>query len=94
MAKSYSRLFGISDYDEKELFSIEDVAEFICKEGRRSDVSVYQEDGSLLFNTFGVFINKINDMEYREELLKALIPMQRQLENEMYSDDDIGMGGM
>ena len=94
MAKSYYRLFGISDYDEKELFSIEEVAEFICKEGRRSDVSVYQEDGSLLLNTFGVFINKINDMEYREELLKVLIPMQRQLENEMYSDDDIGMGGM
>ncbi len=94
MAKSYSRLFGISDYDEKELFSTEEVAGFICKEGQRSDVSVYQEDGSLLLNTFGVFINKINDMKYREELLKVLIPMQRQLENEMCSDDDIGMGGM
>ena len=93
MAKSYTRLFGISDYDEKELFSVDEVAEFICKEGKHSDVSIYQENGTLLLNTFGIFINKINDMEYREELLKTLIPMQQDIEDNMDSED-VGMGGM
>ncbi len=93
MAKSYARLFGISDYDEKELFSVKEVADFICEEGKNSDVSIYQENGSLLLNTFGLFINKITDMEYREELLKVLIPMQEEIENNMGSED-AGMGGM
>jgi hypothetical protein len=93
MAKSYTRLFGISDYDEKELFSVDEVAEFICKEGKHSDVSIYQENGTLLLNTFGIFINKINDMEYREELLKTLIPMQQEIEDNTDSED-VGMGGM
>ena len=93
MAKSYSRLFGISDYKEKELFSIQEVAEFICEEGKRSDVSVYQENGTLLLNTFGIFINKITDLEYREELLNTLIPMQREIEANIGSED-VGMGGI
>jgi hypothetical protein len=93
MAKSYTRLFGISDCDEKELFSVDEVAEFICKEGKHSDVSIYQENGTLLLNTFGIFINKINDMEYREELLKTLIRMQQEIEDNMDSED-VGMGGM
>ena len=63
MAKSYERLFGVSDYDERELFSVQEVAEFICEEGKHSDVSIYQENGALLLNTFGLFLNKITDME-------------------------------
>ena len=93
MAKSYARLFGISDYEEKELFSVKEVAEFICEEGKHSDVSIYCENGSLLLNTFGIFINKINDMEYREELLNVLIPMQHAIEENIGSED-AGMGGM
>ena len=93
MAKSYERLFGISDYDERELFSVQEVAEFICEEGKHSDVSIYQENGALLLNTFGIFINQITDLEYREELLNTLIPMQREIEENMESEDE-GMGGM
>lgn len=93
MAKSYERLFGISDYDERELFSVQEVAEFICEEGKHSDVSIYQENGTLLLNTSGLFLNKITDMEYREALLKVLIPMQQDIEDNMGSED-VGMGGM
>jgi hypothetical protein len=32
-------------------------------------------------------------MEYREELLKVLIPMQQEIEENMGSED-VGMGGM
>lgn len=78
--KDYNKLIGISDNTRKELNSIEEVAQFICKEGLVSDVRIEQGDGSLLLDTFGTFINKITDMEYREELLKVLVPMQKKLD--------------
>ncbi len=78
--KVYDKLIGISDNTRKELNSIEDVAQFICKEGLTSDVRIEKGDGSLLLDTFGTFINKITDMEYREELLKVLVPMQKKLD--------------
>ena len=79
--KTYNKLIGISDNTRKELNSIEEVAQFICKEGLKSDVCIEKEDGSLLLDTFGTFINKITDIEYREELLKVLVPMQKKLDS-------------
>ncbi len=79
--KTYKNLIGISENTKKELSTTEEVANFICKEGLTSDVRIEQEDGSLLLDTFGIFINKITDMEYREELLKVLIPMQKKIDN-------------
>lgn len=78
--KAYNKLIGISDNTRKELNSIEEVAQFICKEGLNSDIRIEEEDGSLLLDTFGTFINKITDMEYREELLKFLVPLQKKLD--------------
>ena len=78
--KIYNKLIGISDNTRKELNSTEEVAQFICKEGLTSDIRIEEEDGSLLLDTFGTFINKITDMEYREELLKVLVPMQKKLD--------------
>ena len=73
----YKKLYGFSDRETKELYSIEEVAKFIVEEGLYSDVKILTEDGEPLLDTFGIFINKISDMEYREELLKVLIPMQQ-----------------
>jgi len=78
--KTYNKLTGKSDNTQKELNSIEEVAQFICKEGLTSDVHIVKEDGNLLLDTFGTFINRITDMEYREELLKVLVPMQKKLD--------------
>ena len=43
-------------------------------------------EGKELLDTFGIYINKISDMEYRKELLKVLIPMQHEVENAAFSD--------
>ena len=75
----YKKLYGLSDRETKELYSIEEVAKFIVEEGLHSDVKILTEDGETLLDTFGIFINKISDMEYREQLLKVLIPMQQNL---------------
>ena len=45
-------------------------------------------EGKELLDTFGIYINKISDMKYREELLKVLIPMQHEVENAAFSDDE------
>lgn len=79
--KTYKKLIGISGNTKKELNTTEEVALFISNEGLTSDVRIEQEDGSFLLDTFGMFINRITDMEYREELLKVLVPMQKKLDN-------------
>ena len=66
----YKKLYGLSDRETKELYSVEEVAKFIIEEGLYSDV---------LLDTFGIFINKISDMKYREQLLKVLVPMQKEV---------------
>ena len=76
----YKKLYGLSDRKTKELYSVEEVAKFIVEEGLYSDIKILTEDGESLLDTFGIFINKISDMEYREQLLKVLIPMQTIME--------------
>ena len=52
-----------------------------------SDVLITREDGTPFITTLGIFIDKIADMDYREELLKELVPLQM-------GEQDGGMGGM
>lgn len=63
---------------------------FICTHGQYSDLRITQKDGTPFLDTFGIYINKITDMEYREELLKALIPMQMEIDgsNQINEADD------
>lgn len=78
--KKHPRLIGMSHYDERELNSIEEVAKYICEKGLSGDVTITYEDGTPFLNTFGIYIDKISDMNYRSELLKVLIPMQKALD--------------
>ena len=80
MAKGYDILYGEANGVCKELKSIPEVAEFICTEGLKGDVEIFSEDLSLHITTFGIYLDRITDLEYREELLKVLIPMQRKLD--------------
>ena len=62
------------------------MAEFICKHGQYGDVRITTMEGKELLDTFGIYINKISDMEYREQLVKVLIPMQRDIQREIMSE--------
>ncbi len=81
-------MIGSASCGNKRLHNIQEVAEFICEHGRYNDVCIRTEDGFELLGTFGIYINKISDMEYREELLKVLIPMQHEVENAAFSNDE------
>lgn len=76
----HETLIGIAGEKTKTLKSVEDVAKFICEEGKRGDVQITREDGTPFLDTFGIYINRIADMEYRARLLEVLIPMQKRLD--------------
>ena len=80
IANKYPVLYGYADGIEKELKSVQEVAEFIIEYGQKGDVTITQERDLFFLNTFGPYINRIVDMDYREELLKVLVPMQLVLE--------------
>lgn len=86
----YPILYGYSGNKCVELHGVNEVAKFICTEGLTNDLTITTPFDTLLLNTFGTFINQITDMEYREELLKVLIPMQHEAEAKAfgYSPDD------
>ena len=86
--EKYPLLIGHSDQGSQELHSIQEVADFICSQGLESDLLITQEDGSYFLNTFGIYIDRIADMEYREALLKVLIPMQMELDGTAEIDEE------
>ena len=77
---NHPKLIGKANNIAEELRSIEDVARFIIGQGLRGDVQITYADGRPFLNTFGMYIDRIADMDYRERLLKILIPMQQEIE--------------
>lgn len=77
--EKYPLLIGHSLAGRTRLHNIQEVAAFICTHGQYSDLRITQKDGTPFLDTFGIYINKIADMAYREELLKVLIPMQKEI---------------
>ena len=87
--ENHPNLIGHSVNGSKELHSIEDVAKFICENGLHGDVTITYDDNTPFLNTFGIYIDRIADMDYREELLKVLIPMQKKLDGTPDYGEDI-----
>lgn len=85
--EKYPVLYGYSGNRCVELHGVNEVAKFICTEGLENDLTITTPLDTLLLNTFGTFINQITDMEYREELMEVLVPMQKNLESELFGDD-------
>ena len=81
LEKMYPTLIGYSASGERELHGIQEVAEFICEEGVHDNLIIETPDGERFLDTFGIYINRIADMEYREKLLEVLVPLKQGLEN-------------
>lgn len=63
-AEEHPTLYGYSDTVQKELTSVKEVAEFIYTEGLKGDVLITTSDGTPFISTFGIFLNRIADMDY------------------------------
>ena len=92
----YPLLIGHSLAGRTRLRNIDEVANFICTHGQYGDLTITQADGTPFLDTFGIYINKIADMDYREELLKVLIPMQTEIDgaNDMEETEENISNGM
>lgn len=80
MENKYTNLIGYSENTVKDLHDIEEVAEFICEEGMSGDVEIITTDGELFITTFGIYLDRVKDIDYRNELVKVLVPMQKKLD--------------
>ena len=78
--EKYPVLIGHSAGVSKKLYDLTEVADFICEYGVYGEVSVETPSGSLLLTTYGIYLDRVADMEYREKLLEILVPKQVALE--------------
>ena len=68
-------LRGYSKDESKQLKSIDEVAEFICKQGKRGDVTITNN-------------GKIADIKYRAQLMPILTKKQEQIFTELDADSE------
>lgn len=65
----------------KKLRSIQEVADFICDKGTHNgNLVITTADNVPFIETFGIYLNRIEDAAYRAKLLEVLIPMQMKLD--------------
>ena len=83
--EKYPLLIGHSLAGRTRLHNIYEVANFICTHGQYDDLRITQKDGTPFLDTFGIYINKIADMDYLEELKKVLVPMQMEIDGTYFA---------
>ena len=71
-------LTGYSATENKQLKNIEEVAEFICKNGKRGDVTI-KNNGEPFITTIGIYLDKVADIRYRAQLMPVLAKKQKTL---------------
>lgn len=59
VAERYPLLFGSVIDGNRRMHNIQEVAEFICKNGQYGDLRIITEDGFELLNTYGIYINSL-----------------------------------
>lgn len=80
MKEKYPVLIGHSARAFKKLFTMEQVADFICEQGLYGEVTIETPEGLMLISTYDIYLDKVTDMEYRAQLLEILEPKQHALE--------------
>ena len=80
--------YGCDD-EPAELTDVRQISEFIIKNGLYGDRSMYKKDtGEFVLSTMGIFIDQIADMDFRNELLTILVPLQQQFPFGMPDEQD------
>lgn len=71
-------LVGYAEGESKQLKSIDEVADFICKNGKHGDV-IITNNGEPFITTIGVYLDKVADIRYRSQLMPILTKKQKQI---------------
>ena len=80
-------LMGYSKDESKQLQSVDEVAEFICKNGKHGDVTI-KNNGAPFITTIGIYLDKIADIKYRAQLMPILTKKQEQIFTELDADSE------
>ncbi len=72
------KLIGYSARETKRLQSVEEVADFICKNGKYGDVTITNNDEPFI-TTIGIYLDKVADIRYRAQLMPVLTKKQKQV---------------
>ena len=72
------KLIGYSARETKRLQSVEEVAVFICKNGKHGDITI-TNNGEPFITTIGIYLDKVADIRYRAQLMPILTKKQRQV---------------
>ena len=64
-------------YENIEPKTINEVAKCIMEYGTKTNLSIYRANGEFLCNTYGIYLNNVEDMRFRAALLEVLTPMQK-----------------
>lgn len=74
-------LIGHFEGESKQLKSVEEVAEFICKNGKHGDV-IIMNNGEAFITTIGIYLDMVADIRYRSQLMPILTKKQEQIFSE------------
>ena len=74
-------LIGHFEGESKQLKTVEEVAEFICKNGKHGDV-IIMNNGEPFITTIGIYLDKVADIRYRSQLMPILTKKQEQIFSE------------
>lgn len=74
-------LVGYAEGERKQLKSIDEVADFICKNGKHGDV-IITNNGEPFITTIGIYLDKVADIRYRAQLMPILTKKQKQIFSE------------
>ena len=80
-------LIGYSMTENRQLKNIDEVAEFICKNGKHGDVTI-TNNGEPFITTIGIYLDKIADIKYRAQLMPILTKKQEQIFTELDADSE------
>ena len=70
-------LVGYAEGERKQLKSIDEVADFICKNGKHGDV-IITNNGEPFITTIGIYLDMVADIRYRSQLMPILTKKQEQ----------------
>lgn len=74
-------LVGYAEGERKQLKSIDEVADFICKNGKHGDV-IITNNGEPFITTIGIYLDMVADIRYRAQLMPILTKKQEQIFSE------------
>lgn len=74
-------LVGYAEGERKQLKSIDEVADFICKNGKHGDIIITNNEEPFI-TTIGIYLDKVADIRYRAQLMPILTKKQEQIFSE------------